>query len=688
MAGRSRIPGLGAVEEALGRKAADAIEGAMERLAVKKKPAPAPRKAAPPAEAAPLAVRPAPKKPAPKKPSAAPLAVRPAPKKPVPKKPAAPRSTMTTTPDLRVLDTPGAIAVARGEPHLIQDTSGQYVGGPRGVTTPEHIAAMRQAFDADVAAGADGADWYTRAREFNREVAGPDPARQQLLSDEEALWSAQATPDTNMNFALQGHNAYEMGQPLDLVRTGQQARTYNDARDAGQRVPLGAKTGVYGQHLDPTVPYATTGTNDIWHARGFGYSQEGRDQFSRALSPQEHRFLDYETMLAVDRANQAQLGGRGDWGAHEIQAAPWVAGKGRALAEQRGLPAETGIGAASMTYPDYADKYTAFGTYEQTPYVSGGHLQGLATGSEADRLAFSADPRGSWTDGEGRDAIYDALGMYQRPTQDATGVYQPPGGALELNPASVARPLVGMREGAVDPASRGAMDLAEGLRAYMDVQGAGAWHKPVLNAKPGGMGSVFTPHEGAIDADTLMSLKAMGERYGLPDIIDTGQGATMTAFYPSEPPPGAVTGKHLKGGLENELSALLSGDPRRASIDSGYQSMFEAGSPQGSGEMTDALRALVMQYPDSVRAKLDASPGIRQAARGKAERDVDWSQRTGQPIREDVQRARQIVGDEGLSGLFAARDRGVPLPSIIIPTLTAGGLGATALGSQQQAPGE
>jgi hypothetical protein len=343
-----------------------------------------------------------------------------------------------------------------------------------------------------------------------------------------------------------------------------------------------------------------------------------------------------------------------------------------------------------------AARTPAFGTYEQTPYVSGGHLQDLATGSEVDRLAYSADPRGSWADSEGRDAIYDALGMYQRPTQDATGVYQPPGGALELNPASVARPLVDLQGGAVDPTSRGGMDLAEGLRAYMDVQGAGAWHKPVINAEPDAMGSVFTPHKGPIDADTLMTLKAMGERYGLPDIIDTGQGATMTAFYPSEPPPGAATQQNLTEGLGDALSGMLGGAPQRAYVDSGYQPMFERRVSEaddapyhapGSGGLTDALRALVMRYPDAVRANLDASPGIRRAALGKAERDVDWSQRTGQPIREDVQRARQIIGEEGLSGLFAARDRGEKLPGLLIPTLTAGGLGASVLGSQQ-APGE
>lgn len=364
------------------------------------------------------------------------------------------------------------------------------------------------------------------------------------------------------------------------------------------------------------------------------------------------------------------------------------------LAVRKPAAAKPGRAEASKTYPDYADKYTAFGTYEQTPFVGGGHLAGLASGPEDARVAYSADPRGSWTDSEGRDAIYDALGLYQRPTQEATGVYQPPGGALELNPANVTRPLVGMREGALDDPSRGAMDLAEGLRAYLDVQGAGAWHKPVLDAQPGAMGSVFTPHQGPIDADMLMRLKDMGARYGLPDIIDTGQGATMTAFYPNTPPPGRETGANLKGDLGADLAAMLGGEPRRAYVDSGYEPMFERRVSEaedapyhapGSGGITAALEDLVMRYPQSVRDKLDSSEAIRQAALAKAARDEAWAAETGMPIREDIQRARQIVGDEGLSGLFAARKRGTPLPGIILPLLGTAGLGAAGAGSRPPA---
>jgi hypothetical protein len=137
-----------------------------------------------------------------------------------------PQRGILATPDLRQIDRDEAIRVARSEPHLIQDANGQYVGAPRGMTTPEQIQAMREAFDKDVEAGAVGGDWYERAREFNREVSGNDPYRQKLIANEEALWSAQANPDTNLGFGLNARTDYEAGKYGDKYRTGQQARSY------------------------------------------------------------------------------------------------------------------------------------------------------------------------------------------------------------------------------------------------------------------------------------------------------------------------------------------------------------------------------------------------------------------------------------------------------------------------------
>lgn len=586
----------------------------------------------------------------------------------------APRRTMTQTPDLRRMDTPAAIRTARGEPHLIQDASGQYIGAPRGVTSTEDLRVMRENFDRDVAQGAEGAGWYTKARKSNEVLAGPDPERQRLLAQEQALWSAQANPDTNLNFAMQAHNAYEMGVPLDKARTGQQARTYREARDAGVDIPLGKKTGIYGMHLDPTSPYATTGTNDIWHARGFGYTNADGEQFSRALSDQEHRFLDYETMLAVDRANKARLAGRDDWVAHEIQAAPWVAGKGRSLAQQiagkGNAPTEAqlaeGLRRAAMTYPDYVPKYTANATYEIVPYSKSGHLEGIGAGDDAIRAEYSTQPGLSWMGNTDRDMIYDALGAYQSPTLGATGVYSPPGSGLEINTAFNAQPLVGLTEGGVDPASRAMLDFGEMLRGYIGGQGASAWHTTLTNVPTGQQGSLTIPMGGPVDAETLVELGKLGGRYGLPDFVDTGRGVTLTNFYPG-PPTGADTGKNLKQGLAGDINALMGSAPQRVKVDSSYLPILEKGDDPrqgvpGSGYATDKLLEMASRYP--VAASKLESGNIRNRSLSQADIDENYAARGFGATREDLQTARRIFAERGFEGLREARRQGIALPGI------------------------
>jgi hypothetical protein len=44
---------------------------------------------------------------------------------------------------------------------------------------------------------------------------------------------------------------------------------------------------------------------------------------------------------------------------------------------------------------------------------------------------------------------------------------------------------------------------------------------------------------------------------------------------------------------------------------------------------------------------------------------------TVQPVREDVQRARQIIFEEGLTGLFRALKQGVALPAVALAPVAA-----------------
>jgi len=56
-------------------------------------------------------------------------------------------------------------------------------------------------------------------------------------------------------------------------------------------------------------------------------------------------------------------------------------------------------------------------------------------------------------------------------------------------------------------------------------------------------------------------------------------------------------------------------------------------------------------------------PELIEKAKSNMLRDTEWSERTGMPIREDIQRARQYLIDGGLKALRQALDSGVVLPA-------------------------
>jgi hypothetical protein len=61
--------------------------------------------------------------------------------------------------------------------------------------------------------------------------------------------------------------------------------------------------------------------------------------------------------------------------------------------------------------------------------------------------------------------------------------------------------------------------------------------------------------------------------------------------------------------------------------------------------------------------RLEGSPAFRRAALDRLNRDAALAEKTGQPVREDVQRAREIIAKDGINGLRRAREQGVALPA-------------------------
>ena len=105
----------------------------------------------------------------------------------------------------------------------------------------------------------------------------------------------------------------------------------------------------------------------------------------------------------------------------------------------------------------------------------------------------------------------------------------------------------------ITPADRGLLGAGEATRAFIDAQDAGAAHKVWSGGRAQDSNSVFLPMNRPATTDELMALRQVGERSGLGDVVDTGQGVTATQFYPGPP---AMT---PRGGKQTvaDLSAAL-----------------------------------------------------------------------------------------------------------------------------------
>jgi hypothetical protein len=588
-----------------------------------------------------------------------------------------------------------AMGIASKEGHIIPNAEGGFVGAPYNLRSPEDLQNLRKSFDeaARLGASVGGEKWYEQGRNVVSEIAPNNPALQAQMARTLGLTSSQATPEVNLGFALQAHNAWEGGEPADLVRTTLQAEKYNRARATGEPIELGPKTEIYGINLDPNQPWTTTGTNDIWHARALGYTDAKGRPWDEALSPQQHQFMDAETVLAVKRANEEKWGGRSDWTAPEIQAAAWVGRRAQAKGDEklaklteaqkkdetiqipdREQTIANELAKASKGYGAALEKHTAYGTSEATPGVGTGHLPAVAEGSPELRAEYAQDPRSTYSPpgAGGYDIYHGAMGMLRRPTLPTTGIYEGPKGT-EVNQGEAARILADIAQGKTSgeatwsPVAKRMITAAEAAKGYVGAQNMSAASMLFPKNKPGRLNSLQFDTGGQWSPEQIDALKAIGKDYDIPDLVHLGDKAYLSQF----PKPERALSTKQEAELGDRLSQALGRDvnPQRtevASTSTWYGDDWKAG--EGSGAATRTLRKELEAGPNYI-AKLDASPEIRTHVLGLMQRDAEWAARTGSPVRQDLQNARDIISKEGFAGLFKALDAGkIALPSAMIGT--------------------
>jgi len=615
-----------------------------------------------------------------------------------------------------------AINQSRKEKHLISDRSkganGQFVGAPRGIRSKRQINKMRAEFDAQVAGGVLGADWYQRVRKFAGDISGGSKQAENRLAEAFALFSAQANPDTNMNWTFQALNNWAAGKGINFpkkVKTTAQAKSFLKGMLSGEQIKLGKKTKVYHDSLNRNVKTPITGTNDIWHGRAFGYKNNDGKPFSRGFTPQEHVFLDNETVLAVDRANKRKLGGRSNWTAAEVQAAAWVYAKGKSQFAKYPNKFDgnmnNAIEWAKKTYPEYIDKYSVFGTREDIPGMNTGHLPGVTDADYNTRVEFAEDVPGNL--GTSTDVITEAVGGYSTGLRDATGVFTSHTGVTEVNPAQANQLFVDLvnDEGGktISGVSQSMMNAIEGIHGYINMQNGSAWHKFIPFQKGGGVKSSVSNsiqiHTGApLDEARMRVLAEWADERGM-ILSDNGKSVVL---WPDEwgskpalssageeviPVGGLPDGSKMRrllegkkrtktreavGGWKEELGEILqvdTGKIDRGRVISGYvdyegMNKISNSAPEnaGRGLRTDTVLKL-LDDPNipALLENIDSTPEFRTLILNHISRATDWSKKMKTPLREDHMRALGILAEEGFKGLRKALKNGAVLPAVALP---------------------
>ena len=566
-----------------------------------------------------------------------------------------------------------AIRLANSGRHIKRTPDGSYVGA-QWLKAPEDLVRMRWHLDdlVDEGVKAGGETWYMNTQDGIRLITN-GRAEELRAGRELGGTSINRTPETNFDMMLGAHNAAQVGDTPGKVFRRVGAQFQEEAAGSG-RISGGPKIDPYTANITPGDK-GLLPANDVWMHRalgGDGVPTQG-----------SHTFMDAETMLAVERANDRALGGRTDWTGSEIQAAAWVAIKGREILDTRkGFTLQTALAEAAKSYPDYFPKHTFRSTMESTPGAASAHMPGVRASSfdEQRRYAEAADP---WVQ-EWRDIAAEGAGLnLQVKGGPMVGTYQ---GAQA--PGEFSETLVGFR---TDPrrmgdSERAALEKVEAFRAVVDGQESGAGHYTMPEGLPGVKASEMQGVEALTDrALTPGEMRTFETevgraRGGLEWVSNTG----ARAIAQFDGPVAKATETAIRGALEDAgipLRAL-----RRAKHDSIYQDFSDEWA-EGGGAVTRKLLE-IMSGADAplVARRMEADPKIRQAVLSRMTRDARLAADNipGFDPNLALQNFRKIFAESGFDGLRRALESGELLPAVFLPAI---GLGvALSVAGEEEGP--
>jgi lysozyme len=197
-----------------------------------------------------------------------------------------------------------------------RNKDGTYVGFSKSIDTPQKMTKLINSIEGFAKEGEKGRMWYENSSEAILKATGGDAKEAEILAQIIAVTSQSTGVKTNTGFALKAYSQWKAGLPID---TGRFPKAQSEKiEDILNGVPWeGRKTNSFYRNLmiyiDPKVAGELPTTQDMWMARAFNLDSDAPTA------------AQYENMEKVTKNIAERLG----WKPHQVQAAVWVAVKGR-----------------------------------------------------------------------------------------------------------------------------------------------------------------------------------------------------------------------------------------------------------------------------------------------------------------------------------------------------------------------
>lgn len=197
---------------------------------------------------------------------------------------------------------------------LKRTKTGQYVGAPKELNTPQKLGALRRSIKGLAEEGEGGRFWYEQSGKALLNITGGNREEANKLAQAIAITSPQTPVPSNFNYAVQAYYQNRAGQPIKTgMYPGWMSKALEDVFAGGEWE--GRKTNNFYNNvmreIDATIEQGVT--TDIWMMRAFGFMGD-------SPTDAQYTFVENEVKSLAN-----ELG----WEPQQVQAAVWVAMKAR-----------------------------------------------------------------------------------------------------------------------------------------------------------------------------------------------------------------------------------------------------------------------------------------------------------------------------------------------------------------------